>query len=115
VRERDFAHSIYVQYHHLELIPYIYYGLNIRNSVLRKFANMNHPILARKNLHKCPERHNSNDPTCVLITNLNVFGKSINRSFSLLGILSIRRTNDNGTVILNINGDTKFLNHPADN
>ena len=76
---------------------------------------MNHTILTGQDLNERPERHDPNDPTRVLISNLHIFGKSIDSGFCLLRILPVRRSNDNCTVVLNINSHTKFFNHPPNN
>ncbi len=83
--------------------------------MLGKFADVNHSVFTGENLNECSKRHDANDTAGVLVTNLDVLGKSVDRCFGLLGVLAIGRTNDDCAVVLNVDRDTELIDHATNN
>ena len=90
MRKVDSSHSINVDDHHFELVANADNRLNVRDTVLSKLTDVNHSVLARKDVYESTERHDSDNPTSVLVANLNVFGKSGDSGFGLIGVFTIR-------------------------
>jgi hypothetical protein len=111
VRQIDSAHAIDVYNHYFELVANADNRLNVWNSVLGKFTDVNHSILARKNLNKCPKWHDSNNSACVLVADLNVLSKSGNCGLRLVSVFAIRRSNNNCAVVLNVDSYTELVDH----
>ncbi len=79
--------------------------------MLGKFGNVNHSIFAWQNLYECSERHDSNNSAGVLVTNFNILSKGVDCCFGFLGVLTVGRTNDDCTIVLNVDRDTEFVDH----
>jgi hypothetical protein len=76
---------------------------------------VNHSILTRKDLNKCAKWHDSNNTTGVLIANLNVLSKGGDSGLCLISVLTVRRSNNDSTVVLNVDRDTELVDHSTNN
>ena len=111
MREIDTTHSIDVDDHYFELVANADHRLDVGNPVLGKFADVNHSVLAGKNLYECSKRHDTNDSTGVFVANLNVLSKGVDCSFGLLCVLTVGRPDNDCAVVLNIDRDAELVDH----
>ena len=86
---------------------------DVGDAVLCKFANVDHPVLPGKYLYESAERHNPHNPAGVGIADLNFLGKCVDGVFGLLGVITVGRTDNDRAVVLDIDGDAKFVDHSA--
>jgi hypothetical protein len=83
--------------------------------VLCQFTDVNHSVFTRQNLNKCTERHDSNNTTGVLVANFNILSKGCDSGFGLVSVLTIRRSDNDCTVVLNVDSHTEFVDHSTNN
>jgi predicted GNAT family acetyltransferase len=115
VRQVDPAHAVDVDNHNFKLIANADNRLNVWNSLLRKLTNVNHSVLTRQDLNERTKWHYSNNSTGVLVTDLNVLSKSCNCSFGSFSVLTVRRSDNNCAVVLNIDSHTELVDHATNN
>jgi hypothetical protein len=113
VRQVDSTHSIDVDNHYFELVANADNRLDVWDPVLGKFTDVNHSVFPGEDLNERSERHDSNNTTGVLVTNLNILGQGVDCRFGLLGVLTVGRSNDDCTVVLNVDRYTELVDHSA--
>lgn len=113
MRKVDATHTVDVDDHHFKLVANADYRFDIGDAVLRKFADVNHPVLAWKYLYESTERHYPHHSAGISITNFNVLGQRVDGVLGLLGVFTIGGSDNDRTVVLDIDGDTELVDHSS--